>query len=487
MKILVLQLARLGDIYTTWPALKALRRQHPQAQIHLLTRPRFEGAVQGLDVLDKHISLPVAQILEPMVQKNANVEGSLQRLTNSLNELKKENYDWIINFTFSPFSSYLTHALSGLNTKVTGYTRHNDGFLNFADEVSAYFYAQVGVGRQNRVHLADIFASMLGLEFIESDWKAPEFTLETQGRFQLPENYVVIHIGASESQKVLPVEKWAGFLTYFTERKPNVPVVLIGAEAESAQAQDICARVSSKNILNIVGRTKIHELFPILQGAMMLVGCDSAPIHMASLTDTATLNISLGRVNFWETGPKATHSFILRAESAATLVAGRVGEILALLLEGQVPSELVTRATGLTSYHVEEKEKDSFAWRLCQAIYLGTPFPVSEDIRFYEAVIRLEDVNNLVREQLIAYQTKGVKVHEILNGADEIIQSISQLVPQVGPIVSWYQAEKIRIPPGAKEDILTATMNVHRALGQILKVYIPQDQVKEKGVIHGEI
>ncbi len=31
----------------SWPALRALRRLHPEAEIHLLTRPRFEGAVEG--------------------------------------------------------------------------------------------------------------------------------------------------------------------------------------------------------------------------------------------------------------------------------------------------------------------------------------------------------------------------------------------------------------------------------------------------------
>lgn len=478
MKILVIQLARLGDIYMTWPALRALRRLNPTAEIHLLTRPRFEGAVTGLVAINKHIVLPVAHILEPMVTNTDNCAESLQRLDLTLEMLRKENYNQVVNLTFSPFSSYLTHYLTKPNTKVLGYTRHEDGYLNFADEVSAFFYAQVGNERCNRVHIADVFASMLGVDFIEDDWQAP--TIKTY--IKLPENYVVVHIGASEAQKTLGSDKWIRFLTYFTERKPHVPVVLIGADSEQHISHMILANLHAAQLVDLVGKTQIHELFPIIQNAMMLVGCDSAPIHLASLTDTATLNISIGCVNFWETGPKATHGFIYRADSSETLVAQRVAEILALLLEGTVAPELISRTSGLVSYSKTETAAEQFQWKLASALYLGTDFPVSEDILFYEAIIKLEDVNDFILEQLELHRTKGVKVGEYLNRADEIIQSISQLMTDVRPIISWYQAEKIRIAPGASEDVLNATMTVHKALAQILQVYIPQD---EKIHIHG--
>lgn len=486
MKILVLQLARLGDVYMSWPALRALRRTHPEAEIHLLTRPRFEGAVRGLEAIDQHLSLSAAHILEPLIQAEADLETAGERLDEFVLGLKEKAYDWVINFTFSPFSSYLTHALSGNGVRVSGYTRHADGFLNFADEISAYFYAQVGIGKVNRVHVADILASLLNLEFTEEDWRAPEFEFTSLDRFALPDNYVVVHIGASEAQKSLPAEKWAQLLSYFHQRKPQVPLVLIGAVSEKRIAETVLREVKSPLVFDLVGRTEMHELFPLLQNAMMLVGGDSAPIHIASLTDTATLNISVGPVNFWETGPKATHGFILRAESAQSLLAARAGEVMASLLEGVVAPELITRSRGLVSYHRQESEAESFAWRLCHAIYLGGDFPVSEDLRFYEAILRLDEANNVVVEQLQDERLRGPHTREILDGADEIIQNISRWVPDVSPIVNWYQAEKIRIPPGAGEDILRATLRVHKTLGQLLQVYIPQNE-KEEEVAHGEI
>ena len=69
MKILVIQIARLGDILMTWPAMRALRRAHPQAEIHLLVRPRFEAATRGLECVDRVIAMPSLEILEPLARE----------------------------------------------------------------------------------------------------------------------------------------------------------------------------------------------------------------------------------------------------------------------------------------------------------------------------------------------------------------------------------------------------------------------------------
>ncbi len=158
----------------------------------------------------------------------------------------------------------------------------------------------------------------------------------------------LLHVGASEKQKSLSPQTWARVLNYFTKRYSNLPIVLVGAANEESLAQEIIQTVKTGvQFINLVGKTKISELFSVIQEAEILVGCDSAPIHMASLTDTPTFNVSVGTVNFWETGPKATLGFIYRAESEAQLVPEKMGEVLACLLEGHVSDELIVRTGGL--------------------------------------------------------------------------------------------------------------------------------------------
>ncbi|MGZ3772832.1 MAG: glycosyltransferase family 9 protein [Pseudobdellovibrionaceae bacterium] len=474
MKILVVQLARLGDIYMSWPALRALRRKYPSSEIHLLTRPRFEGAVEGLTAFDRHISMSTSSILAPLIQQDPNIQMSLSVLNTFIDELHMEKYDYIINLTFSPASSYLVHALTHKHTKVVGYTRHNDGSLCLPDDMSSYFFAQVGIGKPNRVHLSDIFASMIDVDYIEEDWRAP--VLKTEN-LNLPPNYLVVHVGASERHKTLSASSWSQILSYlFKNTDISFPVVLIGSAAEQSCAEEIIRSAPAVSFMNMVGKTKMSDLFSIIKNAEFLVGCDSAPIHMASLTDTPTFNISVGEVNFWETGPKATLSFIYRTTSESELVVSRVGEVLKMLLCGEVASDLIVRAGGVTSYSLEETPVQSFQWDLLKAIYLGGSYPLAEKMEILQAAQHLNEVNAFAMEQIEMIPRKGLEVvGPLLDRAEEVIENMTRWVPELSPLVNWYRAEKTCIGPGTIDEICTATLNVHERMARHLRPYIPHE------------
>lgn len=476
MKILVLQLARLGDIYMTWPALKALKRSFPGSELHFLTRPKFSAATEGLNVIDKHIQLPTTQLLEPLVSLEPNVDESVSRMTDFISDLKREGYDWIVNFTFSPFSSYLVHAIAETGTRVSGYSRHPDGFLAIPDEVSAYFYAQAGVESFNRVHLTDIFISMLGLDYAESDWAPPE----VDGRdFGLPEKYILVHIGASEAKKSLPPFKWARVLKNFFDHDLETAVVMIGSKDERPLGEAIESGVSRGRVINLIGATQMREVFHLLKGAQLLVGCDSAPMHMASLVETPCLNISFDAVNFWETGPKATSSFIYKASFPEDVASEELGAYIHLLLTGEAPVQLIHRGGGLSSYVLPKESNDLFVWQLIQALYLGADFPIADDLRFVQAVEQLNDINNLSREHIGHIPDKGLdSMGPLLERGDEVIAAVAKMVPAVLPLVRWYQTEKLRIPPGEPAAVLKQTLEVHEKFQRILSVYVLDDSIK---------
>lgn len=485
MKILVLQLARLGDIYMTWPVMRALKRLHPTAELHLLTRPRFEAAVQGLTVVDRHCVLPSSEILSPLIQSQPDTDLSLQKMDQFVNSLAEQKYDWIINLTFSPFSSYLTHALSTAETRVNGYTRYGDGSLRFGDELSAYFYAQVGIGKPNRVHVADLFASMLDIEYLPEDWSDANVQASSH---ELPDNYLAIHVGASERHKALSADKWTEFLAKLRTLRTDFTFVLIGAESEKAIAKEVTRRLPANSTMDLVGLTKVPELFDVIRNAELLIGCDSAPIHIASLTDTPTFNISLGNVNFWETGPKASLAFIHQAAREENVQTSLLAQQVHNLLQGHLPAGLIVRAGGLASYEQEEAPGATFQWRLVQALYLGAPYPMAERMEIVQGAMKLNEINNFAIEQLNMVSKSGVAVvAPFLERAEEVIESISRLVPELSPLISWYQAEKVRVGPGSVEEVCAATLSVHERLGRHLHVYIPQEEINDEEVGHGAL
>lgn len=471
MKILILQLARLGDIYQSWPALRALRRKHPTAEIHVLTRPRFADAFKGLEVLDKLIEFQTKEILTPLVHASPDIKAAYEKLDSHISMIKSENYDWIVNYSFSPVSSYLAHAVASDHSMMTGYSRFTDGYLHIPDDMSAYFYAQVGVGKPNRFHLAEIFASMVEAGLEESDWASADLP----SAIRLPDKkFIAIHIGASEQVKSISAAKWTSIISKLTH-KSDCQIVLIGAHSEMGISDAITASFSEHKVVSIVGKTVLTDLFSILSRAVLLVGCDSAPIHIASLTKTKTLNISFPSVNFWETGPRAPESFVIKARSEEDLVSDQVADTIISILENKkLNISLIKGKKGTPSYQCFTSKESDFNWNLLKAIYQGEAFPVSDSADFYNGLAKLEDINLLILEQLEQLE-KGVPIENlgpIINQAEEVINTISKIVPSLGILIRWYQTEKIRIPPADFSSVLEQTKKIHLLFAKALSAEV---------------
>ncbi len=483
MKILVLQLARLGDIFQTWPALRALRRAHPDAQIDIMVRPKFAGAVEGLEAISSCIFLPTEEIIKPLIQDAPDLKNALQQISQTILQLKDQKYDQIINLSFSPVSSYLVHAVQGPKTEVSGYTRHADGFFDISGEVSTYFYAQVGVGRANRFHLTELMAGAMGVELTQEDWQPPTLP---QRNMNLPNDYIVLHVGSSEAQKSLPAFRWARIVNYFQEKNPSFPVVLVGSKEESAMAELIHEHSPKTKVINLVGQTSITDLFSILTGSRLLVGCDSAPMHIAGFTKTPCLNLSLGSVNFWETGPRSPRSFILRGSTVDQILSEAVSSAMSEIIEGKDPINLIKCIPENPCYLKEESQEEKFGWELILALYMAQPFPRTENIDFFQGCQKLHQINEVILENLKVVSAQNLeRLKPILDRSDEIIHKLAEIVPLLGIYSHWLKTERARVKPGSIDDTIQATRKMHQTLRSLIRPYILEDSALVEGGIHG--
>lgn len=505
MKILVVQLARLGDIFQSWPSLKALKRAYPTAEIDLLVRDRFSAATEGLSSVSRICRLDTKEILGPIITGKQNISESLVKWTDFLQDLRNQHYDKVINLSFSPLSSYLVDFVSHQKTEIKGYTRTSDGFLAIPDDVSAYFYAQVGENSHNRVHLTEIFASICGVELIPSDLKIENDTIENDrlescsdhglnnqinngaeealfdesgSECTLPTNSIVVHLGSSQPRKTLSAIKWQQIVRSLIEQL-DCKVILIGSHEEQEKALQVKASLSSEHIVDLVGKTKIPQLFSILRHAQLVIGGDSMVMHMASLTNTPCVNISLPGVNFWETGPLAEKSRILLFQDESEIMSTEIANnITAILADKQCTGPHAIRASSkVPSYEAHGMEDDDFAWRLIGAIYMGEEFPLVTDELNYQALLHLRELCWLADEQFTllgsaATQQTAVK---ILDQVDSLIEAVGQQVPQVLPLIRWFQTERTRIGPGPVEEIFLKTKNLFIKLRLILEIYLGQD------------
>lgn len=480
MRILIIQLARLGDIYMSWPLLRALKRTYPEAQVDMLTRDKFKGAVEGLNELDQHHLLNTEEIVSPVV-RNGDLQGSLSLLDQVLKSVKDCQYDVILNLTFSPVSSCITQALATEQTQILGYSRHTDDSLALLDDVSTYFYAQGGIGNNSRIHVSDVFAAMVGLEYVAEDWRGPQIT----DSLSLPATYAVLHIGASVAHKSLSTSEFFDFVTEFGASSPGVSLVLIGTQKE-AEALGLHQANLPEHVVNLCGQTSLAQVFEILSHAEILVGGDSAPIHMAALLDTPCFNISLGAVNPWETGPKSSLGFIYRP--AGNVYGAEAARCVSELLAGRVPEGLMMRTGGSVSYEVLETPEQRFQWELVQALYFGSAYPITDSLDTVRAAQQLYELSSFIEAQIAHAQKVGLQtVAPLIEQAEELVFNISRICPQISPMVNWYLGQKVRIPPGSLQEIISATLTVHQDFRQHLAAYCPDEGLFKDEVYDGTL
>jgi ADP-heptose:LPS heptosyltransferase len=469
MKILVVQLARLGDIYQTWPTLHALRRKNPGAEIHLLTRSTFAGAIPK-GFIDRHLALDTRDVLGPLIDEKPAIDTSLLKLDEFCEGVRAEKYHRIINLSFSAFSSYLVSQLESSATEVSGYSRFNDGYLRIPDDGSAYFYAQVGVGQSNRFHVTDLFAHVAGVDLIAEDWEFNKIPSRDRAAV------ILIHVGASDLSKTLSSGKWQQVVKGLIGRWSG-QVVLVGSVAERDFASQIAAISGDRQPVNLVGETRLDEVFAMVSEACLLIGGDSAPVQIASLTGTPVLNVSLPIVSFWETGPRSKGSRILTIPSEDAISAEEIVNESLALLNGQATTGATVRVLGPTLPFVEMRPQPrAFEWEILRALYMGEKFPEPASDLFLLGIKRLQDVNTLALEQLDALRRnpQNKTASTIIDRVDELMEQITQqqMVPEATPIVRWFQTERSRIGPMLIEDLIEATSAVHQRLRDVLSVYV---------------
>ena len=472
MKILVLQLARFGDIFQTWPCLSALRRKYPEAEIQFAVRERYQAAAENLTAVDKLVSLPTKSILSPLIFSEEGIEDSLIEMDRYIDSFDSD-YDQIINLSFSPFSSYLVDEIKSENTEVMGYDRFEDGFLKIADDSSAYFYAQVGVGRFNRLHLVDIFAMVAGVELEPQDFQHPS----SQNPTREDRPYYVIHVGASRSFKTCTSESWEAILRILLKKTDHI-VYLVGTKEEKLNSEWI---KTQNRIVDLCGETSIDDLFPMVAGADALIAGDSMLVQVANLTNTKCLNVSFPTVNFWETGPRVPGSRVVFFKDVENVNTQMLCDQLAYLgtEENMLSNVYLCKPQNHVLYQYTQATEDEFQWALIRAMYMGFDYPIAEKVDIAIAQSKIHELALLGIENLKEVQ-KNPQNHVsmgILDEVDQLMVEIGRRNSESQPLVKWFLSEKSRIGPGAFEDILDQTINVYEQLKVVSNLYTMEEEI----------
>lgn len=265
MRILVLQLKRIGDTILTAPALGMLRSAWPDARIEVV----LHGPSAGLGMM-----------LPGVERVHAWMPGHLN--TGILAHLAAGDWDLVLDFTGTDRSVML--ALLSRATARFSYARHAKG--RRWRQWAADHEVEASVRDLSTVdfHAALVSGAVRVLAGREPPPVPPPPNLSCPATVipaGLPPRYVVIHPGTARDEKYWPPERWLAVARHLAGEQ-NLPLVLTGS-ADAREAEHLRTLRADRSVawLDLAGKLDLVGSAAVIAGASLVLTVDSAAMHLA--------------------------------------------------------------------------------------------------------------------------------------------------------------------------------------------------------------
>jgi len=303
MKILLIQLRRLGDLILTTPAISALREHLPAAQIAL--------AVPGE-------SAPLLPAIQGLRQTFLTKRGV--RDLSAWMEIRRAGFDCVVDFTRNDRSAWLTF-LSGAPQRIVS------DRLKIKSKIRLRFYNEFVDCAMKQMHTADYYLALLQPLGISATANDPLLELPAAAQ-QLASSiiadqirhqpFVIFHPGSARVEKFWEPERWADIIGFAAKELGLFPVLSGGStELERAHLTAIREKLHT-TVLDLSGQLDLLSLAALIEYARLLVTVDSAPMHLASAAGTPQV-ILFGPTNPFHWRPRKSPAAILFGESPEPL------------------------------------------------------------------------------------------------------------------------------------------------------------------------
>ena len=309
-RILIVRVDLLGDVVLSLPAVRALKRAYPEAQIDMLVLHstadilRAEPEIARVLVFDPGVWRRPVGLLKSTTWRDARA---------LLRELRSAHYDLALS---------VSGDIASILTRVSGARRR----FGYASEAYSHFLTDALPGGRYQTHQHEVQYvldlaraaggvilpedELLKLHVLPDAARTMSEILHRQRAEAGPRRPIVaIHAGARNGQ----AKRWPpGHIATLADRlvsELDALVVLTGAPSEEPLARAILRRTCHP-VLNLTGRTTIPELVALLAASDLLITGDSGPMHIACAVRTPIIALH-GPTDPAISGPTAPDAIVL--------------------------------------------------------------------------------------------------------------------------------------------------------------------------------
>ncbi|ODT45016.1 MAG: hypothetical protein ABS70_04145 [Nitrospira sp. SCN 59-13] len=310
-RVLLINITRMGDLVQMGTLLQRLQHEWPGAEVDLVVDRRFAPVAKLLPHLRHIVEYDFHRLVDESRAQTKDVVTLYQDMTRWAAPLVEARYDRVVNLTFNRRSGLLTSYVGA--KEIRGIAAPKDGDVTIHNPWMAYLTDVHHERRFNHFNLVDIYAlggsgsgpfAPLSLTVAPdtADW-AHNFLVQQGGQQQY---WVAVQVGASDPMKAWRPELFGQTLAALSRQAP-VGYVFIGTE-EERKAIHLAQTTYRKSggtapLCDAVGKTSLPQLAALLSQSRLLLTNDTGPMHLAVGVGTPVIDLSVGHVDFRETGP----------------------------------------------------------------------------------------------------------------------------------------------------------------------------------------
>ena len=303
MKILLIQLRRLGDLILTTPAISALREHLPEAQISLVVSKEAESLLPAI----------------PGLEKTYLTTRGIRDLWTWM-QIRSTGFDFVIDFTRSDRSAWLV-AFSGAPRRIVS------DRLKRQSPFRARFYNEFVDCAMKQMHTIDYGLALLRPLGISAAANDPSLQLPAEAkkraaiiiRDQIHHRpFAVFHPGSARKEKFWEPDRWSQIIECAAVELGLFPVLSGGPHDVASEHVAAVRERLHTDVVDLSDQLDLLTLAALLEHARLLVTVDSAPMHLASAAGIPQV-ILFGPTNPFHWRPRTSPAAILFGDSPAPL------------------------------------------------------------------------------------------------------------------------------------------------------------------------
>jgi|GEM_PF-1086298 ADP-heptose:LPS heptosyltransferase len=296
LNIAVVKTDGIGDAVLASPFFLGLRSHFKGARITAYLSPAGAQVLDGLGCFDEVVAFD-AQWLK--YEKKPFYKRWLSALS-LLSMIRKKKYDMVIGMRWQDRLTSLITSLSGAKQRY-GYDTGSMGF--YINHTVKYPPMASHVTEKNMLLLKEITgADYPAKPALKSDAVSEENIRALIGKGRISK-YIVIHPVSGHPSKDWGISRYNELAEYLSR---GIKTIVIGAKSDPGIME-----IRGRHVVNLAGMLTIKEMKAIIKNASLVIGNDSAAVHIASAFGVKSLTIFSGSARYPEWGAWGDRSFII--------------------------------------------------------------------------------------------------------------------------------------------------------------------------------